>query len=74
MDVLKQALQDDFKGALCLSGPEDLITTVKNALGAQKFEIVCEPAAGVELRARSKEFTVSTRIKSWTDALHGETT
>jgi hypothetical protein len=72
MAILKSALQEDFKGALCLSGPEDLIAAVKEKLGVLQFDIVCEPSAGIELRARNKDFIVSTRIKSWMEGLHGD--
>jgi hypothetical protein len=73
MAILKKALQDDFEGALCLSGPNDMVAAVKDKLGSRKFEIVCEPSACLELRAKSKDFVISTRIKAWMDALHGDT-
>ena len=71
MQILENALQEDFRGPLCLSGPDDLITELKVLLAAKKIEIISDPSTGMELRARTKNFVVTTRIKNWTDGIVG---
>ena len=71
IQILENALQDDFKGPIFLSGPEDLIAQIKMLLGQRQIEIVSEPSPGIELKARTKSFAITTRMKSWTDGILG---
>jgi hypothetical protein len=70
-DILKTALQDDFKEPLHISGPEDLVAELTASLAASGIDIVPDNSGGPELKVRAKSFSVTTRIKSWTDGIHG---
>jgi hypothetical protein len=69
--ILENALKDDFKGSLFLSGPEDLVTELKARLEARELDVIIERTPGVELKARSNDFSITTRIKSWIEGIHG---
>jgi hypothetical protein len=70
-EILKGALRDDFKGSLFLSGPEDLVAELKTRLETREIDVIVEPLPGMELKARSSNFSITTRIKSWIDGIHG---
>jgi DNA primase len=69
--ILEDALQEDFKDPIFLSGPEDLMVELKARLASTKIEIITEASPGMDLRARTKNFSIVTRIKDWTDGIHG---
>lgn len=69
--ILEGSLKDDFKGPLFLSGPEDLVEELKIRLKTRDIEVVAEPSPGIELKARSGNFSIATRIKSWIDGIQG---
>jgi hypothetical protein len=69
--ILESALKDDFKGSLFLSGPEDLVAELKTRLEAREIDVIAEALPGTELRARSSNFSITTRIKGWIDGIHG---
>jgi F0F1-type ATP synthase membrane subunit b/b' len=69
--ILESALKDDFKGSLFLSGPEDLVAELKTRLETREIDVIAEAAPGMELRARSTNFSITTRIKSWVDGING---
>jgi hypothetical protein len=71
VQILDGALQEDFRGPLHLSGPEDLVAAVREHLSLRKIEVMLDPAAGEELKARAKNFVVTTRIKNWADGIAG---
>jgi hypothetical protein len=70
-EILEDALREDFQGPLCLTGPEDLVSEVEKNLSLKGIQIVRELQTEVELKARAKNFSVATRIKNWTDGIHG---
>ncbi len=69
--TLADAMEDDFKGPLFLSGPDDLVADVKARLISRDIDVVCESSPGLELMARSDGFVVTTRLKSWIDGIEG---
>lgn len=69
--ILVGAMNDDFKGPLFLSGPEDLVEELKLRLKPRDIDVVVEASPGMELKARSSSFSIITRIKSWIDGIHG---
>jgi hypothetical protein len=69
--ILESALKDDFKGSLFLSGPGDLVAELKTRLETREIDVIAEPLAGTELKARGNNFSITTRIKSWIDGIHG---
>ena len=69
--ILEGALSNDFKGPLFLSGPEDLVEELKLRLKPRDIDVVVEAMPGMELKARSSNFSIITRIKSWIDGIHG---
>jgi hypothetical protein len=69
--ILEGALNDDFKGPLFLSGPEDLVEELTLRLKPRDIDVIVEATPGMELKARSSSFSITTRIKSWIDGIHG---
>ncbi|MDP1702521.1 MAG: hypothetical protein Q8L53_16390 [Aestuariivirga sp.] len=69
--ILESALKDDFKGSLFLSGPEDLVAELKTRLEQREIDVIVEALPGTELKARSNNFSITTRIKSWIDGIYG---
>ena len=70
--ILDSALKEDFKGPLFLSGPEDLVAELKTRLKPREIDVIVETSPGMEIKARSHNFSITTRIKSWIDGIHGE--
>ncbi len=69
--ILEGALKDDFKGPLFLSGPEDLVEGLKLRLETKGIDVTMEASSGTELKARSSDFSISSRIKGWIDGIQG---
>ena len=69
--ILESALKDDFTGPLYLSGPEDLVAELRTRLKPKNIEVITENPHGTELKARSGNFSVTTRIGNWIENIHG---
>ncbi len=69
--ILEGALKDDFKGPLFLSGPEDLVEGLKLRLKPKGIDVILETPSGTELKARSGDFSITSRVKSWIDGIQG---
>lgn len=69
--VLDAALKEDFKEALVLSGPEDLVGELTTRLRSREIDVINEASLGPELKAKASGFVIVTRIKNWIDELKG---
>jgi hypothetical protein len=47
------------------------VTELKARLEARELDVIIERTPGVELKARSNDFSITTRIKSWIEGIHG---
>lgn len=70
-NIIENAFKDDFKEPLFLSGPKDLVEELKIRLASKEIEIVTGPQSGIEVKARTASFVITTRIKKWTDGVRG---
>lgn len=69
--ALENALLDDFRGTLVLSGPEDLVSELEVRLKSKDIDIIAESSPGPELKARSSSFVITTRIANWIETIRG---
>ena len=70
-DAIKIALQDDYRDALHVTGPDDLICELKTNLEAAGITVVSEASSNVDIRVKSKTFSITTRIQKWIDDIQG---
>jgi hypothetical protein len=70
-ESIKILLSGAGQPALRVSGPEDLLSALRERLGAAAAGIAWEPNGAIEVAVSSDDSVIETEIQSWTDRLSG---